>query len=277
MKTKKLLLAMMALIALAACTEDVSIIDAHVIQEDPNTPVLPVGDFAMWPTPTIDDSDLQGEYYAYVYWHEHKAEAQTGDELIAMCNVPDEILKNMSTPNLVRTCFKHPYNNIWQTYNNAYEGILSVMTRFNGYAELMKRRSGVEATLDLFTQLGYHQGTLMVSETDMVSWTLVMCTAADYSAFNQEQVSRLAQDVSNKNRIALQTSSPNLYLSHYFYTLLGAFIVFHYDDTLPDEQRVLIANFIRYYSAIYQPNNDDLSRSYSIIYSGLDRLAASVN
>lgn len=111
----------------------------------------------------------------------------------------------------------------------------------------------------------------------MISWTLVMCTASDYSAFNQEQVSRLAQDVRNKDRIALQTSSPNLYLSHYFYTLLGAFIVYHYDDTLPDEQRVLIANFIRYCCVLNQPVNDDLSRSYSIIYSGLDRLAASVN
>ena len=267
----------MALMAMTACTKDEPFMATHVIQADPNTPVLPVGDFQMWPTPTIDDSDLHGEYYIYLYWREHKDEAQTEDELIAMCNVPDDILKDMSTPNLVRTCFNHPYNNIWQTSNNAYEGILSIMTRFNGYAELMKRRSGVEAVLDMFTQIGYHQGTTMVSETDMISWTLVMCTAADYSAFNQEQASRLAQDVSNKDRIALQTSSPNLYLSHYFYTLLGAFIVYHYDDTLPDEQRVLIANFIRYYSVINQPSNDDLSRSYSIIYSGLERLSLSVN
>lgn len=277
MKKKMLFLAMIALIAMTACTTDEPIMNTHVIQVDPNTPVLPVEDFQMWPTPTIDDSDLQGEYYAYVYWHEHKAEAQTGDERIAMCNVPDDILNNMSTPNLARTCFKHPYNNIWQTYNNAYEGILSIMTRFNGYAELMKRRSGAEAALNLFTQIGYYQGSTMVSETNMISWTLVMCTAADYSAFNQEQVSRLAQDVRNKDRIALQTSSPNLYLSHYFYTLLGAFIVYHYDNTIPDEQRVLIANFIRYYSVINQPSNDDLSRSYSIIYSGLERLSSSVN
>ena len=277
MKTKKIFFAMIALIAMTACTTDEPVMNTHVIQVDPNTPVLPVEDFQMWPTPTIDDSELQGEYYAYVYWHEHKAEAQTGDERIAMCNVPDDILNNMSTPNLARTCFKHPYNNIWQTYNNAYEGILSIMTRFNGYAELMKRRSGAEAALNLFTQIGYYQGSTMVSETNMISWTLVMCTAADYSAFNQEQVSRLAQDVRNKDRIAQQTSSPNLYLSHYFYTLLGAFIVYHYDNTIPDEQRVLIANFIRYYSVINQPSNDDLSRSYSIIYSGLERLAASVN
>ena len=277
MKTKKIFLAMIALIVMTACTTDEPVMNTHVIQVDPNTPVLPVEDFQMWPTPTIDDSDLQGEYYAYIYWHEHKAEAQTGDELIAMCNVPDDILNNMSTPNLARTCFKHPYNNIWQTYNNAYEGILSIMTRFNGYAELMKRRSGAEAALNLFTQIGYYQGSTMVSETNMISWTLVMCTAADYSAFNQEQVSRLAQDVLKKDRIARQISSQNLYLSRHFYCMLGAFIVYHYDNTIPDEQRVLIANFIRYYSVINQPNNDDLSRSYSIIYSGLERLAASAN
>jgi len=277
MKTKMLFLAMMALMALTACTTDELDMETPIIQMDPSIPVLPVGDFQMWPTPTIDDSNLQGEYYIYLYWREHKDEAQTGDELMAMCNVPDDILKNMSTPNLVRTCFKHPYNNTWQAYNNAYEGILSIMTRFNGYAELMKRRSGAEAALNFYTQLGYNQGTTMVSETDMITWTLVMCTAADYSAFNQEQVSRLAQDVLKKDRIALQTSYPNLYLSDHFYCLLGAFIVYHYDDTLPDEQRVLIANFIRYYSVTYQPENDDLSRSLSIIYSGLDRLAASAN
>ncbi len=277
MKTKMLFMAMMALMALTACTTGEPDMEPPIIQMDPSVPVLPVGDFRMWPTPTIDDSNLQGEYYAYVYWHEHKGEAQTGDELIAMCNVPDNILRNMSTPNLVRTCFKHPYLNTWKAYNNAYDGILSIMTRFNGYAELMKRRSGVEEALIFYSQLGYHLGTTMVSETDMISWTLVICTAADYSAFNQEQVSRLAQDVREKDRIALMTSSPNLYQSHYFYILLGAFIVYHYDDTLPDEQRVLLANYIRYCCVLNQPTNDDLSRSYSIIYSGLDRLAASAN
>ena len=276
MKTKMILLAMMAVMSLTACTTEEPTPDP-VVQVDPYSPVLPVEDFKMWPTPTIDDSNLTGEYYAYIYWHEHKAEAQTGDELLAMCNVPEDLLKNMSTPNLAKTCFKHPYNFIWTTYNNAYDGILSVMNRFNGYEELMKRRSGAEAALNLFTQLGYHQGTTMVSETDMISWTLVMCTAADYSAFNQEQVSRLAQDVLNKDRIALQTSYPDLHLSHYSYCLLGAFIVYHYDDTLPEEQLVLLGNFIKYCCTFYQPIDDDLSRSYNIIYSGLQRLAGSEN
>ena len=274
MKTRMLLLAMMALMALTACTTDEPTMNTPIIQEDPSIPVLPVGDFQMWPTPTIDDSDLHGEYYIYLYWREHKDEAQTEDELIAMCNVPDDILKNMSTPNLAWTCFNHPYNTDWAAFNNYYEGILSVMTRFNGYGELMKRKSGAEAVIDLFVQLGYNEeGKISVNEPSMIAWTLVLCTACDYRAFNQEQVSRLAKEVLYKDFIANVTSSANLYLSHKSYCLLGAFMAYHYDGALPDEQRVLLASFIRNLKMTYYTSEVDLVRSYTIIKESLNRLA----
>ena len=274
MRTKMLFVAMMAMMALTACTTDEPDMEPPIIQEDPSIPVLPVGGFQMWPTPTIDDSDLQGEGYTYDYWREHKHEAQTGDELIAMCNVPTDLLKNMSTPNLAWTCFNHPYNTDWIAFNNYYEGILSVMTRFNGYGELMKRKSGAEAVIDLFVQLGYNEeGKINVNEPSMIAWTLVLCTANDYLAFNQEQVSRLAKEVLYKEFIANVTSSANLYLSHKSYCLLGAFMAYHYDETLPEEQRILLASFIRNLSMTYYTSEVDLGRSYTIIKESLNRLA----
>ena len=274
MKTTMLLLAMMALVALTACTKDEPDMATHVIQVDPNTPVLPVEDFQMWPTPTIDDSDLQGEGYTFDYWREHKDEAQTGDELMAMCNIPNDLLKNMSTPNLAWTCFNHPYNTDWAAFNDYYEGILSVMTRFNGYGELMKRKGGAEAVIDLFVDLGYNEeGKINVNEPSMIAWTLVLCTANDYRAFNQEQVSRLAKEVLYKDFIALATSSANLYLSHKSYCLLGAFMAYHYDEALPEEQRILLASFIRNLSMTYYTSEVDLGRSYTIIKESLNRLA----
>ena len=267
----------LVMLGLMSCTTD----DPEpIIQDDPRTPVMPVADFKMWPTPTIDDSNLTGEYYVYTYWREHKGEAQTGDELFEMCNIPQDLLKNMSTPNLAWTCFKHPYGNDWPMFNNVYDGILSVITRFNGYEELMKRRSGVESVLDLFTQIDcvrYVEGSLKVSQTEMISWTLVLCTAADYSAFNREQVARLAQNLRQKDMNALLSSYAGLYEVHYYYCLLGALIVYHYDDTLPVGQRVLLANFIRYCCNLDMPMDEDLSRSFNIIYSGLDRLIETAN
>ena len=268
------ILTLMALIGLTACTTDEPTPEP-VVQVDPYSPVLPVEDFKMWPTPTIDDSNLTGEGYNYDYWQEHKAEAQTGDELFAMCNVPKDLLKKMSTPNLAWTCFKHPYNNDWFAFNSAYDGILSVITRFNGYAELMKRKGGAEAVIDLYIQLGYNQeGKISVNETSMIAWTLVLCTAADYRAFNQEQVARLAQDVLYKDFIACATSSSNLYLSHKSYCLLSAFVAYHYDEALPEEQRVLLSSFIRNLNMTYYTSEVDLVRSYTIIKESLNRLAA---
>jgi hypothetical protein len=273
MKKKTMMtMLMLALLGMTACTTEEP---TPIIQEDPYSPVLPVGDFKMWPTPTIDDSNLTGEGYNYDYWKEHNDEAKTGDELLAMCNVPEDLLKNMSTPNLAWTCFNHPYNGDWFAFNSAYDGILSVMTRSNGYEELMKRKSGAEATIDLYTQLGYGQeGKTTVNESSMIAWTLVLCTAADYRAFDQTQIARLAEDVLYKDHLALVTSSSNLYLSHKSYCLLGAFMAYHYDDTLPEEQRVLLGNFIKNLSMTYYIDDDNLTRSYTIIKNSLERLAA---
>lgn len=277
MKTTTIITALvLAMLGLTACTTEESEpfpLDT-VFPYDFRAPILPVVGFNMWPSPTIDDSELKGEYYIYLYWREHKDETENEEELMAMCNVPEDVLKNMSTPNLVRTCFKHPYNGLWKSHDNAYEGILSVITRFNGYEELMKRRSGTEAALYYFTQLGYYWGQTIVSETEMISWTLVLCTAADYMAFNNEQIPRLAKEVLSKKKSAQQMG---LSLSLNFYCLLGAFISYHYDEMLPEEQRILLANFIKFRCVHFYADDENLDRSYTIINASLDRLAESEN
>ena len=275
-KTTIITALVLVMLGLTACTNDGSepIPPDPVIPFDFSAPILPVEDFEMWLTPTIDDSELQGEGYIYLYWREHKDEAKSGDELMAMCNVPTDLLQNMSTPNLAWTCFNHPYNTSWMAFNNYYEGILSVMTRFNGYEELMKRKGGAQAALDLFVQLGYNEeGKTSVSEPSMIAWTLVLCTASDYRAFDQEQVSRLAKEVLYKDFIANVTSSANLYLSHKCYCLLGAFMAYHYDEALPQEQRILLASFVRNLKMTYYTSEVDLGRSYAIIKESLNRLA----
>ena len=63
----------------------------------------------MWPSTVVDDSRLTGEAGDYSYWQEHKNEAQTTEELMAMCDIPSDKLHAMSTANLARTCYNHPY------------------------------------------------------------------------------------------------------------------------------------------------------------------------
>ena len=275
-KATKLMTLMLAMLAITGCGDN-NDEPTPITKVDTKVPVLPVEDFQMWPTPTIDDSNLQGECYTFDYWQQHKGEAQTGEELIAMCNIPDDLLKNMSTANLAWTCFNHPYNTSWPAYNNLYEGMIGLMKCFNGYNELMSRATGREAAINLFAQLGYkEEGKTTVSENSMIAWTLILCSAADYRAFNPEQVARLAQDLLYKDFIAEVTSSANLYLSHKAYWLLGAFLAFHYDESLPEEERIMLANYVKVVRMTYYTNEADFVRSSPIIRESLERLADSI-
>ena len=151
------------------------------------------------------------------------------------------------------------------------------MTRFNGYEELMKRKGGAQSLIDLYCRLGCKRieaerdGITLVEEFDLASWVLVMSTAADYQAFSQDQVSALAKEMLHKRRIHAVSSTSHSWLDYTTY-LLGGFMAYHYDETLPVEQQVLLANFIKY-CCKQQGVGGDMGRSHDIILTSLQRLS----
>ena len=280
MKTRIIMMTLaLALLSLSACIKDVDEPANGMLPSNPKIPLMPIADFEMWPAPSINDYDLQGEIYNYDYWKEHKAEAQSFEELIAMTNVPNDLLKNMSTTNLAWTCFTHPYNNNWLASYNFYSGILAVMTTFNGYEELMRRYGGRDAVVDLYIKLGYkelgddQEGKTLVSANDLASWTLVVCSLADYIALNAAQRCRLAKEVLAKND-AIALSDTDVFMGQEFNYLLGALIAYHYDYTLSEEKLVLLKSFILYLCDRCTFTNEDLSRVYNIINGSIAGFAA---
>ncbi len=103
----------------------------------------------MWPSTVVDDSRLTGEAGDYSYWQEHKNEAQTIEELMAMCDIPEDKLQTMSTANLARTCYNHPYAFVYTAQNVIYQGFF-FMTQANCYRELMQRKTGALELLNLY-------------------------------------------------------------------------------------------------------------------------------
>jgi hypothetical protein len=268
MKTKMLLLAMMTLMAMTSCTTDEPA--AQQPTDYDNNQDLPMfeydrtKDFAFWPTPTIEDSELTGGGYDFAYWQQHKTEAESVEAMMAMCNIPKDLLKAMSTRNLAITCSNYPYNAVFMAYNDAYKGFLGTIAHFNGYAELMKRKGGLQTTLDLYAELDSR--ALDISFTRFQPWTFFVCSAVDHKVLSNEQVARLAQVVTA--RFTDGTESSNLALTY----LLGGFIAYHYDTTLPDEQLYLLKSYLQFYCRI--PSSDKpIDRISSIIESSLNRLA----
>ena len=263
-----LFLAMMALVALTACTTDEP--EAQLPTDYDNNQDLPMFEydrtknFAFWPTPSIDDSGLQGGGYGFAYWQEHKAEAESVEAMMAMCNIPTDLLKAMSTWNLAITCSNYPYNAIFMAYNDAYKGFLGTIAHFNGYAELMKRNGGLQATLDLYAELDSRVQD--ISFTRFQPWTFFVCSAVDHKVLSNDQVARLAQVVTS--RFNDGTKDTNLAFTY----LLGAFIAYHYDTTLPDEQLYLLKVYI-HSSCQLTPVDKPVDRISTIIESSLNRLS----
>jgi len=222
-------------------------------------------DFAFWPTPTIEDSELTGGGYDFAYWQQHKTEAENFEAMMAMCNIPKDLLKAMSTRNLAITCSNYPYNVAFLAHNDEYKGFLGTIAYFNGYAELMKRHGGLQATLDLYAELDSHAQDIMF--TRFQPWTFFVCTAVDHKVLSTEQVTRLAQVVTT--RFNDGTKDSNLAFTY----LLGGFIAYHYDTTLPDEQLHLLKAYLQF-ECMHPGVSKPVDRISTIIESSLNRLGS---
>ena len=222
---------------------------------NPDVPLLngyeKIVGYQLWGSEKIPDGDLTGEGFSYDYWKEHKGEAKSLEELLALCEVPQEQLAAMSTRNLVLTCYLHPYNSIYNAYDNQYLGIMSAMSA-NCWQELMKRETGATQLLDLYCELTYLTSKSSIDiEKEVLSYldykeltssnpmslnplTLAMMTAVDRNAYTPEQLTRIAGEIFKKiNNILNAEDGIYSYVGDIrYHYLLGAFISYRYDRTL---------------------------------------------
>ena len=64
---------------------------------------------------------------------------KTHDEMLAVLQIPDNILKSISTEDLIKTSLNYPlFIDIW-AYDNMKEGFEQMRKDFNGFEELLKR------------------------------------------------------------------------------------------------------------------------------------------
>ena len=66
-------------------------------------------------------------------------EFQTHAEMTEACQVPEEVLKAMSTKGLVETCLNYPLFGDFMAFSTPVQGASTVCSRFNGFQELSSR------------------------------------------------------------------------------------------------------------------------------------------
>ena len=273
MKKKLFYFTLLGMFFLTACSKDNSEPLPENFDSNQELPLFEyerTTDFSFWPTPTIDDSELQGPGYDFAYWNQHKTEAQSMAEMMAMCNIPQDLLSNMSTYNLAVTCYNYPYNGAYlAASSDCYKAFQHYVSCFNGYAELMKRYGGLQTILDVYVESPQYNSSF--SRIYYSTWALFVCTAIDHKMLSTEQVARLSKVVASR---LIDSEDGSMILGSDY--LLGSFIAYHYDTTLPDEQLYLLKAYIRASNSI-TPVGKPVDRISIIIKASLERLSAGVH
>lgn len=81
------------------------------------------------------------------------AKLNTFEEMLKAYNVPDSLLKNMTTKDLVETCLKYP-NWVLITIGDTYqEGYDIIRKLFNGFRELEKRPDAATELIEIYCKM----------------------------------------------------------------------------------------------------------------------------
>ncbi len=78
---------------------------------------------------------------------------QTLEEMQSACLIPDDVLPNLSTEELVQICMDYPLFGNYLAYDNETFGIKKVMAGFNAFKELKKRTDSAEKLLDRYANV----------------------------------------------------------------------------------------------------------------------------
>ncbi len=87
--------------------------------------------------------EAEGKSDKYIYPVQPGSEGwkrlNSHQEMVNVCQVPDEILKNMCTSGLIDTYLDYPLLFTIFAFNNTNDGLRQVATEFNGFLELLRR------------------------------------------------------------------------------------------------------------------------------------------
>ena len=77
----------------------------------------------------------------------------THDEMLKACQIPDDILENMSTKALVESVLDYPLYGDMMVYDSIQQGFEAVASRFNGLSELLNRKEAGTELLAIYSKM----------------------------------------------------------------------------------------------------------------------------
>ncbi|MDR0667997.1 MAG: hypothetical protein LBF90_05200 [Prevotellaceae bacterium] len=174
----------------------------------------------------------------------------TGKQLLEACQIPQVVLDNINTTDLVGLCLDYPLLFEYTAFSDEREGIRIMMENFNGLKELSKRKDGAQKLANVYK--GFPVVPSIMIKKDDIPYKLILLELllANDSFINQlstDELVELNKIVLNKYEYKLKhTDVYSIYnIKRTF--LLGAVVLDKQNKSTKTQQSV-IKNFIKNYN-----------------------------
>ena len=80
-------------------------------------------------------------------------ELKSYEEQLLAYNIPEEMMKKISTPELVKVCLAYPELGVINAFNDRRVGLNNMMSHFNGFRELFARNDAAKELIKAYSNL----------------------------------------------------------------------------------------------------------------------------
>ena len=99
---------------------------------------------------------LYSKYYSVLPGSEEWRTLQTGQEMWEVCQLPEELLNELSTEELIEACMEFPMAYDFVAADNERKGVAFAIKHFNGLSELANREDATSMLIDTYAEMKYY-------------------------------------------------------------------------------------------------------------------------
>ena len=145
---------------------------------------------------------------------------KTHSEKVEVCEIPIDVLKKMSTDDLIEVCLNYPLSFDFYAYSSIKEGIIKVKDRFNGLQELFARKdnfSWLQKRMDInvFQKVMAESNYTVEEKGEIIHRYTLMETLLSFDEFmdNADLSEILALEKKTISMLRYKESNKNLFSS----------------------------------------------------------------
>lgn len=139
-------------------------------------------------------------------------ELETHGEMMEACSVPEEVLEDASTDQLLEMVLDYPLLCDIYAYDTVEEGVAVVASRFNGFEELMSRDDFEEVVLDRYIETDVDDATsnqeeIFTDVTEIVVLEDILAQEEVIESYSDKKIEELIEAVEEKTEDKIEADT----------------------------------------------------------------------